>query len=422
LELENKKLPYSTKNSIEKILNLSNNMLRTINDALDLNKIEDGKLKITIEKYDISSLISDVSKPLELRISVSPDIPSVFFGDAQRIKQILNNFISNAVKCTPKGFVELSVSHTVDNGVFYLKFAVKGSGEGISSGLGISKKLAELMNGVIEVAGNDISLVIPQVVKDHTPIGEEMAQKLEFRGASVLAVDDVAMNLEIVNRFLKQYNLTIETVSSGQKAIDIIKAGNKFDVIFMDHLMPGMDGIEAVKIIRGMGGYYAKNVPIIAFTANAMEGNSKIFLENGFDDFISKPLDAAKLDVCLNKWIRKKVVERSEINSRTIRYHIDMNDGIAQFGSEEMFNKILASFKKHTPKLLLDLQEKSGKDYIIAVHALKGCVKTIFANELGERAFELETAAKEGNWELVKNKNEGFIKDIQKIVEAISVD
>jgi len=232
-----------------------------------------------------------------------------------------------------------------------------------------------------------------------------------------LIVDDVEVNLEVAKLYLKPYDLYVELADSGQRAIDFIKNKNEYDLIFMDHLMPIMDGIETVKIIRDMGSEYAKNVPIVALTANTEPGNEKVFLENGFSDFISKPIDINKLDYCLKKWI-KKDKKRAEMNENSL---INFKDGIAQFGTEAKFKKVLSSFKKHVPNLLKELETNSGNDYIISVHALKGCARLIFLTDIGDRAYELERAAKSGDWELVKNKNADLIKDVQKLIDDIKV-
>jgi len=236
-------------------------------------------------------------------------------------------------------------------------------------------------------------------------------------GISVLVVDDVEVNLEVVKLYLKPYNLYVELADSGHRAINFIEGKNEYDLIFMDHLMPIMDGIETVKKIRNMDSEYARNVPIVALTANTEPGNEKIFLENGFSDFISKPIDINKLDACLKKWI-KKDRKKTKLD---VNRHINFKDGIAQFGSEAKFKKVLLSFKKHVPALLKELEENSGGDYIISIHALKGCARTIYLTEIGERAYELEKAAKNGDWELVKSKNADLINDVQKIIDDIKV-
>jgi HPt (histidine-containing phosphotransfer) domain-containing protein len=137
-------------------------------------------------------------------------------------------------------------------------------------------------------------------------------------------------------------------------------------------------------------------------------------------------VDIRKLDACLNRWIRKgdksEKTHEAASNIKFLKRYIDFEEGIAQFGSEKEFNKMLASFKKHTPALLTELQNNTGNDYIISIHALKGCARTIFVKELGDRAYELEMAAKNGDWKLVKNKNESLIKDTQNLLNAILVD
>jgi len=233
--------------------------------------------------------------------------------------------------------------------------------------------------------------------------------------ASILVVDDVEVNLEVIKLFLKPYNLYVETADSGQQAINLIEGKNEYDLIFMDHLMPVMDGIEAVRIIRSIDNEYAKKVPIVALTADTAPGSERKFLENGFSDFMSKPVDVPKLDICLKKWLKN---DRKNI-ARNIGNFIDYEDGVARFGSEEKFKKILSSFKRNVPTLLKELEENSGNDYIISIHNLKGCARTIFMNEIGDRAQELETAAKNGDWELIKSKNSALIQDVQKLIDIM---
>jgi signal transduction histidine kinase/CheY-like chemotaxis protein len=473
LEATNKNLPQKSRETIEKILMSSQNLLGIINDILDLSRIENGKFEVIESEYYLPSLVNDVSvvirsciasKPLEFKISVSRGIPCRFIGDMQRIKQVLNNLLNNSIKYTKQGFVELSVSHLVLNEKSCIKFKIRDSGIGIKSedipnlfnvynrldtkrnryiegtglGLSITKELTSLMHGTIEVEsiygkGSEFSVFIPQEIVDSTPIGEEIAKNLELMtysddksfvkksfartqlgSADILIVDDVQMNLDVMRGLLEPYDLHLETATSGQQAINLLKNGNKYDAIFMDHMMPIMDGIEATRIIRSMAGDYFSQVPVIAFTANAIYGNDKMFLERGFNDFISKPVDIRKLDACLNRWVHKKGY------SQAAKRYIDFEEGAAQFGSAELFKKMLASFKKHTPELLQKLQQQTGENYIISIHALKGILRTVCAKELGDRAYELEKASKAGNLEFVKSKNSDLIIDVQKLLDSIS--
>jgi len=482
LEIKNTNLSSGSKNTLEKILISGQNLLRIVNDILDLSKIESNRFEIIPNEYYITSLINDVSiisssriasKPIEFKISVSPNIPSKLYGDAQRIKQIVNSFLNNTIKHIEKGFIHFSADYQTVNEKNCLKFEISDSGSGLKREdilklfkvektgieLLVAKRLADTMNSTIEVnslygSGCKFVIYIPQEIVDSKPIGTHVAESLEqmqysaektlmskdfaiskLTNAKVLIVDDVQMNLEVMQGFLKLYELNVDTAISGPQAIDKLKNGNKYDVIFMDHMMPIMDGVETTKAIRNLEGDYFKKVAIVAFTANTIIGIEKIFLENGFDDFLPKPVDIRQLDACLNKWIKKKeeketefitikndynILKNSSEASKILEYYVDFEEGVEQFGSEATFKRMLASFKKHTPDLLRKLREQSGNNYVISIHALKGCARTIFAKELGDRAYELETAAKDGDWELVKSKNEDIIRDTERLIEAIS--
>ncbi|GHV11488.1 hypothetical protein AGMMS49938_02260 [Fibrobacterales bacterium] len=492
IELERNDLSEKSRDNLEKIFVSSNSLLSLINDVLDLSKIESGKFEIIPEDYDIPSLVNDIaimaqarigSKPLNFKISVSPEIPSRLNGDYLRIKQVLNNFVSNAVKYTKEGEVEFRAMYESKS----LRFDIRDTGigikkedlpklfgeynrldtaknktiEGTGLGLSISKKLTKLMGGHIEVqseykVGSTFSVSFPQKIIKETPIGSEVAENLQtfkhsaekfaknqtiiktkFTNMSLLVVDDVRLNLDVAEGLLTPYDLNIELATSGERAIDLIKSGKKYDLIFMDHMMPVMDGIEATRIIRSLEVGNAKTVPIIAFTANAMVGNDKMFVEKGFTDFISKPIDIRKLDAILNKYLKpllattaisEEVPKISSHKTKSSSYpaivpeylhNLNMQKGIEYFGSELAYKKMITSFKTHAPALLADMKTKEGLEYITAVHGLKGICRTIFAEEFGERAFELEMAGKNDKWETVKEKNSDLIKDLEKFIEEL---
>jgi len=308
------------------------------------------------------------SKPIEFVIQVSENVPAKLIGDELRIKQVLSNLLSNAFKYTNAGKVTLSVAcesadqrksrngtqqndgtdgHTVtlvlgvqDTGVGlteeqlqklfdeYSRFNQESgaSVEGTGLGLAITQRLASLMGGKIQVEskhgiGTLFVVRLPQETVDNDVLGKEIAEQLQqFRlkqGTSeqrvqitrtmmpygrVLVVDDVKINLYVAAGLLKFYQLQIDTVMSGRETIDKIKNGDVYDIIFMDHMMSEMDGIETTKYLRDLG--YVN--PIVALTANAMTGQADMFMQNGFDDFISKPIDLHRLDAVLNRFIRDK--------------------------------------------------------------------------------------------------------------------
>ncbi|MDR1445649.1 MAG: response regulator [Treponema sp.] len=307
-------------------------------------------------------------KPIKLILSVEESIPRKLRGDELRVKQILNNLLSNAIKYTRIGEVRLEISWKApDPGGkgapcdMCCRVSDTGQGireedvprlfaeysqmnilenryvEGTGLGLSITRNLVHLMNGSISVEsefgkGSVFSLTVRQEIADPNPLGKETAEALEsgnFRSTraeadmeivrtkmsygKALVVDDVELNLDVASGIMEPYGLTVECVQSGKEAVEKVrsigegeKGIQKYDLIFMDHMMPGMDGIEAVRRIRNeIDTAYAKEVPIIALTANAMAGNEELFLSNGFTGFISKPIDLESLDAVLNKFIRK---------------------------------------------------------------------------------------------------------------------
>jgi signal transduction histidine kinase/CheY-like chemotaxis protein len=350
-----KPLPAGIQSDIEKIYSSGKNLLGIINDLLDMSKIETGKLDIIPVEYDTPSLLSDTvhlnivrigSKQIEFILDIEPNFPSKIFGDELRIKQILNNLLSNAIKYTESGFVKLTVKHGMSDGIIDLQFVVEDSGQGIKSqdlsrlfteytrfntdtnyategtglGLNITKNLVEMMEGEIDVSseygkGSTFAVSLKQSAVACRAIGEETAKQLQsftfaskriehvndrlYSDAVVLVVDDMETNLYVAQGMLDLYDVDMEAALSGKKAIEKVQRGQKFDIIFMDHMMPEMDGIETTKNLREMG--YTGT--IIALTANAIVGNAEMFKANGFDDFMSKPMDTAKLGTFLEKWI-----------------------------------------------------------------------------------------------------------------------
>jgi CheY-like chemotaxis protein len=296
------------------------------------------------------------SKTIELIINADPTLPQRLFGDELRIRQILNNLLSNAIKYTISGTVELKIAvESKSPDAVNIKFSVIDTGigirtedipalfseyhqldlesnrhiEGTGLGLPITARLTELMGGKIEVdskykVGSTFSVELTQAVVDAAPIGDETAAALKnssysedrkasadslvitpLPDANVLVVDDVEINLEVAKGMLEPYKLHVDFAFDGAEAVDIVRNGEThYDLIFMDQMMPKMDGIEAVKVIReDIGSEYARTVPIVALTANAMSGTREMFVENGFQDFLAKPIDPKAMHDIITKWI-----------------------------------------------------------------------------------------------------------------------
>jgi CheY-like chemotaxis protein len=317
-------------------------------------------------QYDVASNVNDVialnmirieDKPITFELDINENLPVSLFGDDLRIKQILNNLLSNAFKYTQKGTITWGIDSQRDADNVWVTFYIKDTGigirgedlekifsdynqvdthanrkiEGTGLGLSITKKLVELMDGEITVEseygkGTTFRVRIRQGFVTDTTIGKVTAENLSsFRYsdkkkltheklmrpnlsyAKVLLVDDLPTNLDVAAGMLRKYKMQVDCVTSGQDAIDHISAGEPhYDAVFMDHMMPGMDGVEATALIRALGTNYAENVPVIALTANAVAGNEQMFLDKGFNAFLPKPFNAMLLDSIVQRWVRDK--------------------------------------------------------------------------------------------------------------------
>jgi signal transduction histidine kinase len=330
---------------LDDIRKSSQALLVIINDILDFSKIEAGKLELVRANYNLHALLDNLqsmfallckNKNLGFFYSVGEDVPSTVNGDESRLRQILTNLLSNAVKYTKEGQVELSVRVSGEN---ELRFDVRDTGLGIREedmgklfkpfeqldlrknrnvvgtglGLAISYNLCELMGGTLSLAsvygeGSVFSAEIPCVSADET-FEDEPDDVSEFfaPGARILIVDDIEVNLAVAEALLSTFEIEPTLALSGEAAIGFAEA-NSYDLIFMDHMMPGLDGIETTLRIRALGGRN-ETVPIVALTANAISGVEEMFLKNRMDGFLPKPLDLALLNLCLRKWLPPELIK-----------------------------------------------------------------------------------------------------------------
>jgi len=469
-----------------------NLLLNIINDILDLSKIEAGKLEIIPAQYDIPSIIYDTvqlnllrydSKPIEFDLKIDKDTPLDLLGDELRIKQILNNILSNAFKYTDKGKVELSVSALCNeipgagtertpcmlilritdtgqgmsegqiNKLFdeYTRFNMDTNRTIVGTGLGmhITKRLIDVMNGEISVEselnkGSVFLVRLPQERIGSSVCGAELAEKLRssrFKNmlklnraqivheympyGSVLIVDDVESNLYVAKGMMLPYGLNIETVSSGFEAIDRIKAGKIYDIIFMDHMMPKMNGLEATKIIREMGYTH----PIVALTANAVTGSSVMFLSNGLDGFISKPIDIRELNASLNRLIRdKQPPEVIEESRQKVKLKLVSGKELNTQISNEIIKSVLRDIEK-TIAVLEDILPKiKNQDdaevnlFTINVHSMKSVLLNIGEKELSTDAFKLEQAGDDGRIEEILTDTPPFINLLKLILNKYKTE
>jgi CheY-like chemotaxis protein len=370
LMLEEDNNSDSARESLKKINTAGNTLMGLINDVLDISKIEAGKLELIPVKYDVASFLNDIitlnmirieSKPIEFKLEIEGELPLSLFGDDLRVKQILNNLLSNAFKYTKKGSVILRAGCRRDGDNEWVSFDVIDTGigiraedikklftdynqvdtkanraiEGTGLGLSLTKKFTEMMDGEITVEseygkGTIFSVRIRQgFVTDQTvpqetvenlcslrysdkkKLAHEKLTRSDLSYARVLVVDDFPMNLDVAAGMLRKYKMQVDCVTNGQDAVDRIQGGEPvYNAIFMDHMMPGMDGMEATALIRALGNKYAENIPIVALTANAVAGNEQMFLSNGFNAFLPKPFNVMILDAVIQRWVRDKTREK----------------------------------------------------------------------------------------------------------------
>ena len=514
--------PERTEN-LEQILKAGASLLGIVNDILDISKINSSKFEIIPAKYDLPSLIHDVSvqsmvqkgeKPIEIELNIDPDTPALLYGDDLRIRQMLGNLLNNAFKYTHAGRVTLGVSgQRGKEDDVWMRFVVADTGIGIRAehmeklfsnyyqadskanrkitgtglGLALVKQISELMEGGVTVEseygrGSVFTVRIRQKRVGDTRIGREIAENLANfdyashkiqrarnrlhvpgrPGAKVLVVDDVPANLIVAKGMLKPYGMRIDCAGGGQAAIDLIRAAKvKYDAVFMDHMMPGIDGMEVVRIIRNeIGSEYARTVPIIALTANAVAGNEKMFLENGFQAFLPKPVDGEQLDLVVRRWVKggdspehpddrpdaadagaaaAAVPPRPEADRRInadgktsipSAWSAGVIDGLnppvalARFGGDmEMYLEVAAAYVRHTPALLEKIRSVTPEtlaDYAIIVHGLKSGNRNIGADVAGDLAEAMEKAAKAGDIALVRSRNPLLLETMEKLLAALS--
>ena len=475
-------LEETSRNSTEQeyvavIKRSSENLLSIINEILDFSKVDSGKLEIIEEPYDFSEMLQDVvtiiefrmrDKNLKLQLDLPNNLPRQLIGDANRVRQILINILYNAVKFTNKGSVKLTVTWKEDTtysnpqGILSMVVADTGIGisrenldklftafgqintrknrnvEGTGLGLAICKKLTDEMGGAIYVEsepgrGSVFTVVIPQKISDSTPNdmkitrlenivpGNRYTADFVAPKAKVLIVDDNKVNRQVAQELMKLFGFEAHLAESGREAIDLVSRHLvSYDIIFMDHMMPYMDGAEATENIRQLEGNYAKTVPIIALTANAIKGVDKQLLKSGMNDYIAKPIKIDQLSAILRKWLPAakifpagttlEEVERREAQvpwnklpqeDLLERFEgIDTTTGIRNCaGNIDGYIELLKTYaSSNLINLLNDFYEKEDMDnYAVTAHSIKGASQSVGALDVADMAYGLERAAKRGD-------------------------
>jgi len=457
----------------------AHSLLSIINDILDMSKIEAGKLELNPINYDFHVLLDNVhsmfsyvtkKKGIEFKYEVEGNMPRYLYGDDIRLKQVLTNICGNAVKYTEKGYVKFKVT-AADN---KLIFEIKDSGIGMRKedlpklfntfqrieteknrtivgtglGLSISKTFVEMMGGDIIVdseyeQGSVFMIIIPVVLGKKEDVksnkGLMEGHTLIAPDAKVLVVDDNEFNIRVAEGLLSLFKINVYKATSGKDAIALVQK-NDYDIVFMDHMMPEMDGVEATGIIRKMGGKY-KKLPIIALTANAVQGAKEMFLTSGFDGFISKPIDMQEMYNLLKEWlplekieIRKNAaIEKNDeetgsdfISALSKIDEINVEIGLSRVsGMEKMYRETLELFNQ---KLISECDDMYSKirhgdvsGFSISVHAMKSALSTVGAMTLSEAALRLETAAKDNDFDFCVERFPAFREKLVNLHKDLSV-
>ena len=472
------------------IKNASKSLLALINDILDFSKVESGKMEIIDTTYQISSLLNDLmnmiqpraqEKGLELKLDIDEQIPCELYGDEVRIRQIITNLLTNAVKYTREGSITLKIRSTrlPDTSYVRLDVAVVDTGigirkedqeklfatfqrvdeaanrgiEGTGLGLALSKQLLELMDSKLMVdseygRGSAFFFGLQQKIVDDAPIGDYKAiyeralrdtahyqESFQAPDAKILVVDDTHMNLEVCKGLLKKTRIQIDTADSGMGCLNMVMK-KPYDMIFLDHKMPNMDGVQCLERMRELKDYPNKNTKVIALTANAVSGAREFYLEHGFDDYLAKPIQGEHLERLLCQYLPPQYLKIPETESVDYMEElcippidgIAADDGLRYAGGdqEEYLNNLklyLAEYEEKKQKLEQFYAQDDLENYQITVHAVKSTSKLIGANELSDLARGLEEAAGSGNKELVHVEHapfmESFIQQNQSIAKTI---
>ena len=500
----------NVKEEVEDIVDASEILLEIVNEILDISKIESNKLEIVNVDYSTEkvykSLVSMTegrlgSRQLQFIHNYANDIPPVLLGDYVRIKQIVVNLLTNAIKYTDQGFIKLSFSseRTEEEDTIKLRISVTDSGigikeeyfdkifskfnglelqkdvaiEGTGLGLSLTKKLVDMMGGKIVVQskygeGSTFTVILNQKISEKTLEELELetpkATKNSFvgNGQRILIVDDNAVNLKVALRLMKPYNLDIETLTSSKDCISKIVAGNKYDLVMLDDMMPEMSGVEVLKYLKENIGY---NTPTIALTANAISGMKEKYINDGFTDYLSKPIDKNILEDLLFKYLGNtsstskevsndiketvnKVVEEvkeqvekvkenveekitqdttNTIDNQSKDYllnnNVDLDKALESLGDMEMYDETVQDFLVEADGKLSDIEKfKNAQDmpnYAILVHSLKSDSKYLGMMDLADIAYKHEMASKENNVDFVNSNYDELMKLAKEKVEML---
>ncbi|MDR1020977.1 MAG: PAS domain-containing protein [Synergistaceae bacterium] len=440
------------------IRKMSKALLEIINDILDFSKVEAGKMDLIPVHFDLREMCDNLcsmcrfmaeSKDLGFKYSFGGGVPRAIYGDETRIRQVTLNLLNNAVKYTKEGYVEFGVKAVEKNGRRFTAFIIKDTGVGIKQenipklydafaqfdrnvhrgvtgtglGLPITKNLVEMMGGEIELEsaygqGSTFTALLPLLEGDLAQIEKASVNKFSIadEGVKVLVVDDNNINIRVATAYLAKHNIKADSATSGAKAIQMIQEKN-YDLVFMDHMMPEMDGIETTTHVRALPDGRGKEIPVIALSANVVTGARELFLGAGMNDFLTKPIDPQALNSTLLKWLPGKMrtegahcgeTEDASEYDALIRdlsdiEGLDVQKGITGVGGKtsayvSILRQVCSEAGCYVGEIKKFLSEENWKEYSIRVHAMKGAFANIGAEGISKQAYGLELASKGGDY------------------------
>lgn len=449
-------------------------LLSIVNDILDISKIESGKTELVSGEYNVATSIYNFiemsraraeKKGILLKADIAENLPSKMYGDEMRLKQIYTNILNNAIKYTEKGEITLTLTgEEIGDDKIFTKATISDTGigireedldkifdafqrvdeeknqkiEGTGLGMSITKQLVELMGGKIYVEseygkGSTFHVELVQGIVDRTPIGRidqavEQSREIEKHKravllapeAKLLVVDDNQMNLNVMKGLLKRTEMQVDLALSGKEALEAVTK-TSYDVILMDHMMPEMDGVEALHRLRELKENQNPQAKVIVLTANAAIGSREEYLKMGFDDYLSKPIEAMNLENMIKKYLPKELVHEIEevveetqnleeidlLEEKLRPFGIHLKQGLIYVEGEleqyvDMVKLFLRQSEARKEKMRGFLKEGNTEEYTIEVHALKSNGKMIGSRKMSELAYEMEIQGRNGNLEYLR--------------------
>lgn len=456
-------------------------LLSLINDILDFSKIDSGKMEIVPVVYEISSMIHDLvnmtmqrakNKDLRFEVEIDPAIPSRLFGDDMRLRQVLVNILTNAVKYTEKGTVWLRIRSRAVDGTAVLRFEVEDTGigikdadlpklcaeferieedrnrsiEGTGLGMSITVQLLALMDSHLQVEstygkGSKFYFELEQKIMDATPIGDfeskvqQMAENFSYESgfcapdAKLLVVDDNATNRRVFRNLLKETQVQVSEAGGGGECLQMVQE-NHYDLIFLDHMMPDMDGVETLHRMKELDDFPCKDTPVVVLTANAVSGAKEAYLQEGFDEFLSKPIVPDKLESMIRKMLPDELLQAAEpkktkeeqeaaLDELPVVEGLDWNYAWLHLQDMELLAYTVKEFYDQidsSADCLARFYEQIEDDayreqYRIQVHAMKGLAATVGMVTLSRMAKVLESAAKDGKIDTITSMTDIFLEE-----------